>query len=236
VNILPSYVLIPLPTKKLDKDKIVTQVKQLPATEDVKEFREGTLPETLTATDEAIGFIFAFEYELPYQTLEGPKTIKACRKVPIVFLEANFLLIGNCTKDIEQRVVGFIEKNLVNGFVLNKMKFDEQALRTVIEKCPDVSQLDITPGMERVDKISCIGREITGSEFYEDYGGEPLSKVKVSLREVPEEARVGFDKKGIITIYNADFTFEQQIMVLKYVVQKIIGPSLKLAPFQKKLM
>lgn len=232
---MPSYVLIPLPTKEFDEKKIVSKVKELPATRDVKEFREGTLPETLIIVDKTIAFKFAFEYELEYLTLEGTKSTKACKDIPIVFLEGSFLLIGYCTKDIEQRVVSFIEKNFVKGFVLDKTRFDERALRSVIDKCPNVSQLDITPGMERVDKISCIGREITESEFYEDYGSEPLSKVKVSLNEIPEEARVSFDKRGIITIYNTSFTFEQQISVLRYVVRKIIGPSLKMTPFQRKL-
>jgi hypothetical protein len=227
--------LIPLPTKEFDEKKIVSKVKELPATRDVKEFREGTLPETLIIVDKTIAFKFAFEYELEYLTLEGTKSTKACKDIPIVFLEGSFLLIGYCTKDIEQRVVSFIEKNFVKGFVLDKTRFDERALRSVIDKCPNVSQLDITPGMERVDKISCIGREITESEFYEDYGSEPLSKVKVSLNEIPEEARVSFDKRGIITIYNTSFTFEQQISVLRYVVRKIIGPSLKMTPFQRKL-
>ncbi len=234
---MPSYVLIPLPRMKIDVKEITEKVKSFPAIEDKKEFREGTLPDTLAVVNGSIGFMFTFEYELTYSTLEGQKSVKASREIPIIFLlEENFLLIGNCTKDIEQRVINFIERHFISDFVLSKVKFDESALRSVIEKCPDVSQLDVIPGMDRVDRISCIGREIISTEFYEDYGGEPLSKVKVRLKEIPEEARVGFDKRGIITIYNSGFTFEQQIVTLKYVVEKIIGPSLKFESFQRKLM
>jgi hypothetical protein len=235
VSTLPSYILIPLPTREFD-ERIASRVKELPAIRDTKEFREGTLPETLIVTNEIIAFKFAFEYELEYPTLEGPKKTKASKDIPIIFLEGKFLLIGYCAKDIEQRVVKFLEKNFIKDFVLNKIKFDEQALRSVIQRCPNVSQLDITPGMEHVDKISCIGREITESEFYEDYQNEPISKVKVSLDEIPEEARISFDKRGIITVHNTSFTFEQQVNVLKYVVKEIIGPSLKIQSFQKRLM
>lgn len=234
---MPSYVLIPMPKKQYLKEKVLKRIDELPAKNSKEEFKQGTLPETIVTSEVAAAFKFAFEYELEYTTLDGPKKTKASREIPIVFLDKGFLLIGYCTNDIQQKVLEFIEKNFVHGVVLNPIKFQERTLREAIENCPDVSQADIEPSaMKRVDRISCIGRGITDSEFWEDYGSEPLRMVKVNVSQLPEEPNVSFRKNGVIAIHNTSFTLDQQVMVLNYVVEKIIGPYLQEIRLQTKLV
>lgn len=217
------------------------RIGELSARKSKKPLREGTLPESMQIFDSVLYFNYAFEYELEYPTLDGLKKTITSQEIPVIFFEKiNFLTIGYCTRDIEKCVLSFMEDNFLSGYVLQSMRFEEAILRSAIERCPDVSQADVEPkgrskGIERIDRISCMGRGVTDSEFWEDYGGEPLAKVKVRITEIPEEARVGFNRKGVVTIYNRNFTMEQQALALKHVLGEIVSPLVTRVDFQKKL-
>jgi len=238
---LPSFRIIPVPKGACELKTMKGRISELSARNSKKQLREGTLPESMRIFDDVLFFNYVFEYELEYPTLDGLEKTVASQEIPVVFFEkSSILAIGYCTRDIERQVLDFIEANFVHGYVLRSIGFEETVLRSVIDRCPDVSQADVEPkgrrrGIERIDRISCMGRGITDSEFWEDYGGEPLAKVKVRVTEIPEEARVGFTKRGVITIYNRNFTIEQQALVLRHILEEIVSPLATSTAFQRKL-
>jgi hypothetical protein len=192
------------------------------------------MPESFLEAAEACFFYYAIEYELEYETLEGLKKVEPLpiEKIPVVIFD-NVIAIGHSKKEFEEKVLEFIEVNIAPGFALQHVEFDEGLLREVIEKYPEVLQLDLTPMSGRIDKISCIGRSITETDFWRDYGDQPLVHIKVRLTDLPEESNVGFRRNGIITIYNRNFSIPQQIATLNAVISRIL-PYIRTS-FQRKL-
>jgi hypothetical protein len=232
---LPSYLIVPLPKSATDKERIKEVVCKFSAIECQAQLKFGTIPESLTEIEGVLLFYYVIEYEEEYETIEGMKKIEPppVEKIPVAILHNNVLIIGHSKKEFEDKVLSFVSEHIAPGYVLQNVEFEEEVLRSVVERYPDVLQLDLTPMDGRIDKISCIGRGLTYSDFWRDYGDQPLIYVKARLVDLPEEANVGFRKKGIITIYNRNFSIQQQIRVLKEVVRMIL-PYMK-TTFQTRL-
>jgi hypothetical protein len=231
---LPSFVIVPLPKTARSKENIKTTVNNFVVTKCKTSPKAGTVPGSFLETAEACFFYYAIEYEQEYETLEGFKKLEPLpiEKIPVVIFD-NVVAVGHGKKEFEEKVLEFIEVNITPGFALQHVEFDERLLRGVIEKYPDVLQLDLTPISGRIDKISCIGRGITETDFWRDYGDQPLVHVKVRLSDLPEEANVGFRRNGILTIYNRNFSISQQIAALNAIISLIL-PCVRTA-FQTKL-
>jgi len=219
----------------MDKERVKEVVHKFPAKECRAQLKYGTIPESFEEIEGVLIFYYVIEYEAEYETIEGVKKIEPppVEKIPVAILGDNVLITGHSKKECEDEILSFVSEHIVPGYVLQNIEFDEEVLRAVVEKYPDVLQLDLTPMDGRIDKISCIGRGLTDSDFWRDYGDQPLIHVKVRLVDLPEEANVGFRRKGIITIYNRNFSIQQQIRVLKEVV-RIILPHMR-ATFQLRL-
>jgi len=93
----------------------------------------------------------------------------------VAILDNNVLIIGHSKKEFEDKVLNFVSEHIAPGYVLQNVEFEEEVLRAVVEKYPDVLQLDLTPMDGRIDKISCIGRGLTDSDFWRDYGDQPFN-------------------------------------------------------------
>lgn len=233
---MSSFILYAVPKEKVKLDEIVEKAKQLSIYDSQQNFKSGIFPETITKTDYAVSFEFGFEYSFEYPTLDGVKKAKSVNKVPIIITK-QVIAVGNCEKEIESRVLSFIEKNFIKGVSLERVKFDEKGLREVINKAPEILQAGLSPkrkGLERIDKISFIGRRIEESDIWRDYGEEPLVHVKVRVPELPEEPRVGFRKSGVLTIYNR-FSTDKILLTLRYLIENIISNFIVLKSFQYKL-
>lgn len=232
---MPSFVIIPLPKSAWNKENIKRVVNDFDVTKCKASPKAGTMPESFCENAGACFFYYAIEYEQKYETLEGIKTVLPfpIEKIPVIMFD-NIIAIGHSKKEFEEKVLKFIEANITPGFVLQPLEFDEGLLREVIEN-REVLQLDLTPVSGRIDRISCIGRGVTETEFWKDYGDQPLVHVKVRLTELPEEANVGFRKRGIVTIYNRNFTAAQQIATLSAIIPLILQYYLVKATFQTKL-
>jgi len=233
---MPSFILYAVPREKVKLDEIAEKAKLLSIYDDKNDFKSGIFPESVIKTDYAVSFEFGFEYSFEYPTLEGVKEAKSVNRVPIIITK-QVIALGNCEKEIENRVLSFIEKNFVNGISLERIKFDEKVLREVINRAPELLQAELSPkrrGLEKVDKISFIGRGIEESDVWRDYGEEPLVHVKVCVPELPEEPRVGFRKNGLVTIYNR-FSMDKILLTLKYLVENIISHFIVLRSYQSKL-
>jgi len=235
---LPSFVVFRMPKQELSPQQIVDKTSSLSIFSNTSTVKEGVLPADTEHVGSSVYMSFGFEYVLEYNTLEGKKEDKALGDVPVIFLNERFLAIGAVPEDVESKVRKFIQDNFVKEFELEQIEFNEPTLRKILRSSPDVFQIDHTPtrpGLETVDRITYVGRGVTDSRIHEDYGSEPLAKIKVRLGEIQSEARVGFDKRGIITIYQRGFTRAQQTIILRYIVEQIIAPYLSQAFFQRRL-
>jgi hypothetical protein len=231
---LPSFVIVPLPKTSRSKENIRSTINDFAVVKCKTSPKAGTMPESFLETAEACFFYYAIEYKLEYETLEGFKKVEPLpiEKIPVIVFD-NVIAIGHSKKEFEEKVLKFIEVNITPGFALQRVEFDEELLREVIEKYSEVLQLDLTPMSGRIDKISCIGRGITETDFWRDYGDQPLVHVKVRLSDLPEEANVGFRRNGIVTIYNRNFSISQQIATLNAIISLIL--SCVRTAFQTKL-
>jgi len=233
---MPSFILYAVPRERVKLDEIAEKAKLLSIYDDKNDFKSGIFPESVIKKDYAISLEYGFEYPFKYPTLEGPKEAKSVNRVPIIITK-QVIAIGNCEKEIENKVLNFIERNFVNGVSLERIKFDEKVLRELISKAPELLQAELSPkrrGLEKVDKISFIGRGIEESDVWRDYGEEPLVHIKVLIPELPEEPRVGFRKNGLVTIYNR-FSMDMILLTLRYLIENIVSHFIVLKSFQSKL-
>ena len=235
---MPSFVVFRTPKLDFTPQQIVAKARSLSIFSNISPVKEGVLPADTEQVGGSIYMSFGFEYVLEYNTLEGKKEDKALGDVPVIFLNERFLAIGAVPEDVESKARKFVQDNFVKEFELEQIEFNEPTLRKILGSSPDVFQIDHTPtrlGLETVDRITYVGRGVTDSRIHEDYGSEPLAKIKVRLGEIQNEARIGFDKRGIITIYQRGFTRAQQTIILRYIVERIIAPYLSQALFQRRL-
>ena len=233
---MPSFLFIRHLGIGMSTDELVRKLNELSIENSKKEFKEGILPRSVETQGDIVTCKFGFEYELNYETLQGVKRDKALQKIPIHFLRQNFVAFGYGTSDIQEKVLDFLSK-IIKDCVLTPLRLKENTLRKILDKARDVRQFDLTPvrrGLERVDRLKCIGREITDTELWEDYGSEPLAKIKVNLEGI-EEATVSFDKRGVITIHQRRFSDAQHAVILNYVAEMILAPYVG-KDLQKKLI
>lgn len=223
---MPSYKLIPTPDDDLDTDNVEERVESLSARESDEEFRRGTLPETFDrlAVD-VFWFEYAIEREFEYETLSGEHTTKILEKHPIVFLGGDFVAIGNCNKEVENELLSFLESHFVPGYALDVLEFEEATLRKIIEQAPDIVKADLNP-TKRSEPERISGRDrrsLQATDFWDRYEGEPVSKVKVKLPNEGTEITVGFDKRGIIVLYERKLTMQEQVSALTYVADNVVS-------------
>ena len=232
---MSSYILVQIPKEKHDVAEMRKKVGELSIFHNKEELRSGIIPESLEIIEGTLVFDFAFEYDFKYPTLEGEKEVKAIQRVPLIFMES-VLALQNCTRDIQNQVLSFIEENLVTDVQLERMKFNEKILRAAVDSSSDLLQVEFSPkrkGLEQIDKLSCLGREITKSEIWDEYSTEPLLSVRINVPDLYEEARVGFKKEGVITIYNR-FSLRMNVLTMKLLVENLILQYMSRV-FQSKL-
>jgi len=131
----------------------------------------------------------------------------------------------------------FLERHFVREIVINRISLNDAVLRNVIKANQDVFELEHAPareGMRTVDRLKYTGRGVTESEIYEEYGEEPLEKIKVRMNNVTEGVTVAFYKHGKVTIYRESDP-ERLHAVLKLIIDKIVAPHLAQTSFQKRL-
>jgi hypothetical protein len=223
---MPSYKLIPIPHDSLDTDDIEDRVAQLSARESNADLGYGTLPETLdsVATD-VFWFEYAIEREFEYETLGGEHETKIIEKHPVVFLGDDFVAIGNCNKEVERELQEFIETHFVPGYSLETLTFEESTLQQIIEQAPDIVKADLNPTQtSEPEQISGRDRRsLKATDFWDRYEGEPVSKVKVKLPNKGTEITVGFDKRGIVILYEQSLIRREQVEALQYVADSVLS-------------
>jgi hypothetical protein len=234
---LPSFFVFITPKQDFSPQQILEKAKKLSIFNNNESMREGILPAQTECVGNSVFFVFGFEHIIEYNTLKGKKDDKALGEVPVIFVNDQFLVTGAVVEEVESKVKKFVQDNFLPKYALEQIEFKELALRRILERSPDVFQIDHKPvraDLDTVDKITYIGRGVTDSTIHEDYGREPLIRIKVSLGELQNEARVGFDKHGVITIYQRSFTHSQQTVILRSICEKIIAPDVSVPSFQRR--
>jgi len=233
---LPSFAVVPIPAKAYSKDKFLATIEANSVAKDSASLRQGSLPESATQTEHAVGFQYVFEYEMEVPQLEGTTRVKTYKAIPVIVTDNGIVLIGSSNKEEEERAVRFLEAHFVQNTMLRRVKFEQKLLRKIIEQYPDAAQVDVFPSGERgIDKLSAYGRGVTDSDFWDRYGGDELLKVKTPLSDLPEPAMVGFKENGVVTIYQRGLGFSQQVEVLSFLAAKILAPYSRELAIQLKL-
>lgn len=234
---MPSYKLIPIPNKEVNTQNLEEEVEQLSARESNQEFRRGTIPETLDgATEGSFWFQYTIEHDFEYETLDGEHTTKILEKHPVVFLNDGFAAIGNCNKEVETELLTFLENHFVDGFSLETLEFEEDTLRKIIDQAPDIVKADLNP-TKRSEPEQITGRDrrsLKATDFWDRYEGEPVSKIKVKLPNGGTEITVGFDKHGIIVLYERSLEMHEQVEAMNYITSNILSRFVSLG-FQSTL-
>lgn len=223
---MPSYKLIPTPHDDLDTTNVEKRVAQLSARESDEELRRGSLPETFASVaNDVFWFEYAIEREFEYETLGGEHETKILEKHPVVFLGGDFVAIGNCNREVENELQTFLETHFVPGYSLETLEFDETTLQKIISQAPDIVKADLTPTQSsEPEQISGRDRRsLKATDFWDRYEGEPVSKVKVKLPNGGTEITVGFDKRGIVILYEQSLTRREQVEALQYVAENVLS-------------
>lgn len=223
---MPSYKLIPTPNDDAKTENPEELVEELSARDSNKEFRRGTIPETLEGLQNDIfWFDYAIEREFEYETLEGEYETKILEKHPIIFLGGEWVAIGNCNKEVEEEILDFIGNNFVPGYSLEVQELEEGTLRQIIEEAPEIVKADLNPSKDtEPEKISGKDRRsLRATDFWQRYEGEPVEKIKVKLPNEDKEVTVGFDKHGIVILYERSLEMKEQVEALQHVATNIIS-------------
>jgi hypothetical protein len=231
--------MIPVPSLELNEEEFKKKAEEASALNSNSDLRKGVRPGSFRMIENCPSFHYAYEFLEDHETLEGEiEKRKEWDSIQVIFLRKDLIAIGKCTNEKEREVLEFIADNFLSGYKLERLKFDEKLLAEIASASP-ILKVDLKPrskGSEGIDKLSAIGRgDISTTKFYKDYGNEPLIGVKVELTRTKEEARVGFNKYGTVTISHRNFTDEQFVAVLKEVADKIIAPYIRRINFQQKL-
>jgi hypothetical protein len=236
---LVSFIIVKVPQLEGDRKKLVGKVDTLSIHKNSETYRKGIKPETLTVVDDGTYFEFGFEYDIEFPTVEGVSSVKTYRPVKIILLRSNFLAIEALRAEELDIVKRFLESNFTPEVVIEPIPFDDQTLMSVIDNSQDVFEIDHSPfgkGMETVDHLKYSGRGgITHSLVYEEHGDEPLERVKVKLKEIPQQIRVTFNKKGTVTVIQRSEP-KELIPIIRVIVDRVILPYASKTSYQRRLL
>jgi len=223
---MPSYKLIPTPDKDAKTENHEELIEKLSARESNQEYKRGTIPETLEGLREDIfWFDYAIEREFEYENLNGEQHTKILEKHPVIFLGGEWVAIGNCNKEVEEEILDFAGNHFVPGYSLEVQELEESTLRQIIEEAPEIVKADLNPSKDtEPEKISGKDRRsLRATDFWQRYEGEPVEKIKVKLPNEDKEVTVGFDKHGIVILYERSLDMDEQVEALQHVANNIIS-------------
>jgi hypothetical protein len=236
--------LIQVPKQTVAIERIAERARKLDIMSSPSEPKEGVISESFNLTNDALTMRLGFMFPRTFKTIQNnqivEKTHTELEEIPVIFLSADFVYVGSARlKELWDKVRTFFERHFIEGFVFDRIRFDEAALTRVIEECPDVVKVDVKSTRDReLDLISATGRgRVLDSQLWEIIGDEPKEFVKVILKRLDQQPIVSFRKNGTITIPSTSFSLPEQAIILKHVIERIVGPYLRSRSvgFQSKL-
>lgn len=234
---MSSYLLIPAKFERINEEEIIENIKKncVPlGAKNGDEFRCGTLPTSILSSDNCIYFEYGFEKERYFEVLKDNNTIKKKFKVfnkfRIIILRNHLIAISKFKSNKDRdKVINFLEKKIIRGYLLDEIRFNERFLRKLPEKY-EMHQFDFEPvtgNNYSIEIISVKGRtDIKHSEFAEKYFDEPLKSIKIAIEgENRKETEITFYRSGSIRIFQK-LEPVQILEVMKFIVDKVIYPEI----------
>ncbi len=99
-------------------------------------------------------------------------------------------------------LLSLIEHQFLEDISPETTEFSEEALRRIISDANETLLAYLTPReRSKPERVSGKDRDLPGTDFWDEYGDEPLDKIKVNVDGEEKEIRVGFDKYGVVVLY-----------------------------------
>lgn len=234
---MPSFQVIPVPQEELRLENAEETVKELDIRKDASDLKEGTLPETFGRLDsDVVWFKYGSQEEFDYGKLDDTGTATRLEEYVIAFLGNGYIVVSNEDNDTTENLLSLIEHQFTTGISLSTTRFSEDSLRQVIEEAPETLKAQITPtDRSKPEKVSGEDRNLPDTDFWEQYGDEPLKKIKVNVDGDETEIRVGFDEYGIVILYKQKLSLEEQVAALRSLAEKQFSWLISPENFQSTL-
>lgn len=236
---MASYKILPRRDNGIDIETIQNRVENMSALESGADLRSGTLPRSFEAFPGGMCYVeYAKEEYAEITTLDTEdKEVKVADMYPVIFLGNGYVAYdANLPNtDVESELIGLVADLLDENIRYEPVTFDAETLEDVVERSNKVREADFAPETgQKPQRVSA--RHIPGlqdTDLWEDYGSDPLEKVRV---ELPDEMfyNVSFYEKGKITVHGREIPEDVQVEVLRYITEEVIS-NLDVHSFQKTL-
>lgn len=235
---MASYKIVPLRDESIDTKEIKAGIKATSALDSNADLRSGMLPHTLTEDANGICWVeYGRETYREVPKLEGVKQTKSAERYDIFFLQNGYIAVNKTTKKVEREILKTLAEALDEDVKFETIEFDEDDLRTVIEKSSRVQRVDVNPSKrQKPDRVSAEDRrDLTETDWWEQYFGDAFEQVRVDVPNRNIQIDVGFDDTGRITLYGHEIDMATQAEAMRYLTSEIIGPHRSPTDFQGTL-
>lgn len=213
-----------------------SEIENLSIFQNNEEFRSGTIPASYLKSGSCFSIELGKEYSGEVTTLEGTHSERMFKKMQIVFVGGSMIAIENTSSGFMDWELRFVQDHFANEALMQPVYFDEIILRKLLEAYPEVflvEQEPSSPGNEGLDSLRISGKYVTQSRIYEEFGVEPLRRVKIRLLLTDKKVTTSFYKGGRVSIFSQDKM--TMLSVLHVVSEKIVAQDQKAMSFQRRL-
>jgi len=212
-------------------------MQKLSIREDTNQFKRGTLSGTLGRSDDGpIWFKYGVQDELQYNTLDGEGTAKYLEEHVVAFLGNGFIAISNTDNDTTDDLLSLIKHQFLSDISPETTEFSEEALRRIINDANETLLAYLTPReRSKPERVSGKDRDLPGTDFWDEYGDEPLDKIKVNVDGEETEIRVGFDKYGVVVLYKQSLDLSEQVEALRILAENLFSQLIEPGSYQSTL-
>ncbi|ELZ68563.1 hypothetical protein C457_11181 [Haloferax prahovense DSM 18310] len=220
---MPSFQIVPVPQGRITLEGVEETIQKLSIHEDSSEFKRGILPGTLGRSEKGpIWFKYGVQDEMEYNTLDGTGTTKYLEEYVVAFLGNGFIAISNTDNETKDDILSLIKHQFLQDISPETTEFSEEALRKIINDANETLLAYLAPReRSKPERVSGKDRDLPGTDFWDDYGDEPLDKIKVNVDGEETEIRVGFDKYGVVVLYKQSLNLSEQIEALRILAENL---------------
>jgi hypothetical protein len=190
---------------------------------DNSKYRHGTLPGTFQHKQDQNTFWFKYGIER-----EGTKTRvsdsgnkmieeedKELEEYLIAVIGGEYLVIEDANKDPLEEMIDVLQHNFADGMSFTPDDFQDSELREIQARCHLIRAATEPRSEGTPAYTSASDRDIEVTDWWDNYGNEPLASIKV-ITTGSREARVGFKQDGKVILYRRGITAEEQIKILSF--------------------
>lgn len=234
---MPSFQIIPVPQSEVVLDDVEEKVENLNIRDDASDLKRGTLPESFGRSgDDVVWFKYGVQKEFEYNKLDDTGKSTRLEEYTVAFLGNGFIAVSNADNDTTDDLLSLIEHQFTTGISLDTTRFSEDALRSIIKDASETIQAHITPKeRSKPERVSGTDRNLPDTDFWKEYGDEPLKKIKVNVDGDEKEIRVGFDEYGVVILYKQSLTLPEQAAALQSLAKTLFSRLIEPGNYQSTL-